>query len=589
MKTRRCYLIFHSMTRIIIVSITCFLQGAFAQDCANVSGTWHVEESATVIFSAEGETETVEASGSGEITIEQNGCQISFYSPGLDGDIMLLREGTVTNNSITFSGRMVPDMPDVSCSGNLITGNGDIEGNTIYITTTGSASCSVEGTSVSITSNGSAVFTRTGGTATAWFTFSPEQPLAGQAINFDASLSSPCNPDGTIIMYEWDFGDGDITTNLPFYTHTYETPGVYTVTLRILDDDGCEDSVSMDLTVVQVSVDSVGFTGDHMITDWPSGRDIDNPDGSNSVWTNGIIDSDPVCYTKNISPTMFATFTVEPSVPDPGVSGVSIRAKVNDIIIGSASGCSFRATAIEDSLNTDGDVDRIGGGSAIPDSDGVKMLNPAFTWEVSCDGIIWYPIGISGPHTMYFIDSGPSASPLYDLGLEKACGYVDGDTDIAGKINTELADKLYYAPQDGCTNHDLHIFDTGINRGQCCCHAAVFSLLVSHVTNSNPSLVYLWGGCSSSLSCHYNNPPNRLGPTFQCDCPTNDDAPYQPHFTFHVEVDCGTIYDPSYGTTDLTKFLETACPHPDAAKRQTGPSRPSSYHRVSSGHCPCPD
>ncbi|MBN2592068.1 MAG: hypothetical protein JXA81_01070 [Sedimentisphaerales bacterium] len=159
MKTKRCYLI-RSMTGIIAVLTPFFLQGAFAQDCVDVSGTWQVEENVTATFSAEGETETIETSGSGEITIEQNGCHISFYSPGLDGDIVLLREGTVTNNSITFSGRMVPDMPEVSCSGNLITGNGVIEGNTITVITTGSASCSAEGISVLITANGTAVFTR---------------------------------------------------------------------------------------------------------------------------------------------------------------------------------------------------------------------------------------------------------------------------------------------------------------------------------------------------------------------------------------------------------------------------------------------
>jgi PKD repeat protein len=393
-------------------------------------------------------------------------------------------------------------------------------------------------------------------------------------------------------MYEWDFGDEDIiwTTNSPFYNHTYEAPGVYTVVLHILDDEGFEDSVSLDLTVVQVSVDSVGFTGDHMIKKWVNNQDIDNPDGSDPVWTSGINDTDPVCYTKNVSPIMFAKFTVEPSVPEPGVSGVSIRVKVDETIIGSASGCRFRATAIEDSLNTDGDVDRIGGGSAIPQSDGVKTLIPTFAWEVSFDGTIWFPIGSSGPHTMYFIDSGPSASPLYDKGLEKACGYVDGDTDIAGKINTGLAAELYYDPTEE-THHDLHIFDTGYYKGQCCCHAAVFSLLVSHVTSSNPSLVYLWGGCSSSVECHYIYGV-WWGPTFKCDSPAIDGAPNQPHFTFHVEVDFGTVYDPSYGTTGLTTFLETAPAldgiHPIAATRQTGSGLPGSRHMVP-WTCNCPD
>jgi len=333
--------------------------------------------------------------------------------------------------------------------------------------------------------------------------------------------------------------------------------------------------------VIEAEVASVGFTSDHMITEWGGGN-IDDPDGSTAVWVSGGT-NDPVCYTKNTAPTMFAAFTVTPNIAEPDISGISVRAKVGGTIIGSASGCKFVGTAIEDGTNTDGDVDGISGGSAIPNSDGVKTLTPTFAWEVSSDGTNWFSAESSGAHTMHFTDATPAASPLYDLGLEKACGYVDGAADIPGEINTDFAAEIYYDPRYE-TYHDLRIFSSG--SGQCCCHADVFCLLISHVTSDSPSSTDAWGGCSPTTHCHFKRTSTgTYGPTFQCDRPAHDWPPANPHFAFHVEVSYGgTIYDPSYGLTGWPTLLELAPvvpgSHPTAATQQTGSYPPATQHLV---------
>ncbi|KYK31064.1 MAG: hypothetical protein AYK22_02645 [Thermoplasmatales archaeon SG8-52-3] len=67
-------------------------------------------------------------------------------------------------------------------------------------------------------------------------------------VSFDGSRSY--DYDGTIITYEWDFGDGNTGNGLNV-DHTYTEDGDYDVTLDVTDDDGKTDS-----TIKSVLVDS---------------------------------------------------------------------------------------------------------------------------------------------------------------------------------------------------------------------------------------------------------------------------------------------------------------------------------------------
>lgn len=52
---------------------------------------------------------------------------------------------------------------------------------------------------------------------------------------FDASSSF--DPDGTIVAFLWDFGDGEVAEGA-VVRHVYEEPGVYEVVLFVEDDAG---------------------------------------------------------------------------------------------------------------------------------------------------------------------------------------------------------------------------------------------------------------------------------------------------------------------------------------------------------------
>jgi len=83
------------------------------------------------------------------------------------------------------------------------------------------------------------------------FTYSPENPVVGEEITFDASSSY--DPDGEIESYDWDFGDGN-SAQEEVVTHAYVEAGEYAVTLTVTDNDGLTDSNELSLEVKLIPV-----------------------------------------------------------------------------------------------------------------------------------------------------------------------------------------------------------------------------------------------------------------------------------------------------------------------------------------------
>jgi PKD repeat protein len=71
------------------------------------------------------------------------------------------------------------------------------------------------------------------------FTYSPANPAVGVLVLFNAAASF--DPDGTIVSYRWDWGDGESVTK-PTATedHDFPAPGTYNVKLTVTDDAGLQ-------------------------------------------------------------------------------------------------------------------------------------------------------------------------------------------------------------------------------------------------------------------------------------------------------------------------------------------------------------
>ncbi len=81
------------------------------------------------------------------------------------------------------------------------------------------------------------------------FSMTPERGVAPLTVQFDASASR--DPDGSIVLYSWDFGD-DTTGKGKTTAHTYDEDGDYTVMLEVIDNAGINSVVSKSLEVLRV-------------------------------------------------------------------------------------------------------------------------------------------------------------------------------------------------------------------------------------------------------------------------------------------------------------------------------------------------
>jgi len=104
-----------------------------------------------------------------------------------------------------------------------------------------------------------------GETPVASFIYSPKDPLSNKPVTFNASESY--DPDGYIVSYQWNFGDGtNVNETDPVTTHTYDKAGVYTVELTVTDDDMLTDTetkllvVPLDITIDPLAVPLAAFT-----------------------------------------------------------------------------------------------------------------------------------------------------------------------------------------------------------------------------------------------------------------------------------------------------------------------------------------
>lgn len=118
----------------------------------------------------------------------------------------------------------------------------------------------------------------------ALFTVAPESGDAPLDITVNAINSF--DPDGFIVSYDWDFGDGTVIENGDVVEeHTYTDTGDYTITLTVTDNDGATADVSTNIFVGCSNI----LTGDIFVSNSESLQQLIGVcgiDGNLTIWSS---------------------------------------------------------------------------------------------------------------------------------------------------------------------------------------------------------------------------------------------------------------------------------------------------------------
>jgi len=213
----------------------------------------------------------------------------------------------------------------------------------------------------------------------------------GSPIAFDASGSN--DPDGTIVSYQWDFGDGSTVPGTSTPTHAYGDNGVYTVTLTVTDDDGLTRVATASVTVHNVppTVGTITAPLDPVPVNTliNTGGNFTDPgflDTHTAEWDWGDTSTSPGTVTQTAEG---GNVTGGHTYDTPGVYTVKLTVEDDDGGVGSAE---YQYVVVYD-----GSAGFVTGGGWIDSPDGAYAPDPLLTGKANFGFVSRYKKGATVP------------------------------------------------------------------------------------------------------------------------------------------------------------------------------------------------
>lgn len=174
-----------------------------------------------------------------------------------------------TSMAVNFtSGPSANSGPDLSmCTGSTVTLSASGGGNYLWSPAAGLSSTTDANPAVTATASTTYSLTVTDAngctssdTTTVTVYLKPEVNFSATAVCFNnATVFTDLSTIATPVQWHWDFGDGN-TSTLQNPTHTYNSAGIFNVTLVAYTAQGCSDSVSIPVTVHPLPASSFSST-----------------------------------------------------------------------------------------------------------------------------------------------------------------------------------------------------------------------------------------------------------------------------------------------------------------------------------------
>jgi len=158
----------------------------------------------------------------------------------------------------------------------------------------------------------------------------PDQKVkTRRPLYFSADMSY--DPDGYIVSYIWDFGDGSTGTGISTL-HIYDDPGSYTVALNVTDDKGAVDTDIAIITVKKSSKSSKVYADEDLWIKLMNATDPDDSGVGEDITTKFIGDGsknhfDITNQGNNSAKVICMMVTIEPGI----LSQAVIRLQIKDL------------------------------------------------------------------------------------------------------------------------------------------------------------------------------------------------------------------------------------------------------------------
>ena len=184
------------------------------------------------------------------------------------------------------------------------------------------------------------------------FTYDPT--INGKVIFFDATESY--DPDGEIVSYLWNFGDGSVLETTGSVTiHTFEKPGTYNVTLTVTDNSGLTNTMTLPVEVyapvdIQIDAGALHFRGeivDFYISVAYLGEAVNLTKLNATLYFEGAVYADLSNLTQYVNPGLYmisynipadasaGTYTLVVNVEYYDAKGVSLKSfQINPTLTG---------------------------------------------------------------------------------------------------------------------------------------------------------------------------------------------------------------------------------------------------------------